>query len=210
MDLNCVYSSRRLKEIKHAIFAVMFMITMLGCTSTAQKEDNPLPNQDTKRFAAEYPLVGSDNLFVFRNAAETADILANGTGVVFIGFKECPWCQRYAVYLNDAAKESGLARIFYCDILEDRQNNTADYQRIVSILSGALQYDDEGRPRVFVPDVTVINNGKIVGRDYESSKDTLGYEKPEEYWTGERVSALKERLMDSMSQIHSSCNLCNY
>ncbi|MDR1868585.1 MAG: hypothetical protein LBQ82_01220 [Treponema sp.] len=35
---------------------------------------------DSERFAQEYPLVGNDNIFVYKNAGETADILARGRG----------------------------------------------------------------------------------------------------------------------------------
>ena len=166
---------------------------------------------DSERFALEYPLVGSDNIFVYRNAAETADILANGRGIVFIGFKECPWCQLYAVFLHDVALEMGIETIYYCDIREDRENNSESYQRIVSILPGYLQYDDEGRPRVYVPDVSIVSRGRIITRDYETSKDTLGYTTPEEYWNEERVHALKERLragIDILIQISRICLPC--
>lgn len=179
--------------------------------TTGTLENNNKPGEtDSERFASEYPLVGSDNVFVFRDASETADILANGTGVVFMGFKECPWCQYYAVYLNETAQKMDIRKIFYCDIKEDRQNNTKSYQRIVSILSSLLQYDDEGRRKVFVPDVTIIENGRIIGHDFETSKDTMGYQTPQDYWTTERVVALKERLRESLSQISKICNLCNY
>ena len=166
---------------------------------------------DSEKFALEYPLVGSANIFVFRNAAQTAEILEKGTGVVFLGFKECPWCQLYAVFLHDAAREMELKRIFYCDIREDRENSTESYQKIVSILSGLLQYDDEGRPRVFVPDVTIIDSGIIISRDYETSKDTLGYENAEDYWNDERVNALKNRLKEGIGQLspNKPCNSCN-
>jgi hypothetical protein len=33
---------------------------------------------DSERFALKYPLVGTDNIFVYKNADETADILARG------------------------------------------------------------------------------------------------------------------------------------
>ena len=166
--------------------------------------------KDSERFTLEYPLVGSDNIFVFRNAEQTAEILEKGTGVVFIGFKECPWCQLYVVFLHDTAREAGINRIFYCDIREDRLNNTIYYQRIVGILEGLLQYDDEGRPRVFVPDVTIVDNGKIIGRDFETSKETLGYRTAEEYWNEERVAALKNRLREGMDVISGRpCNPCD-
>jgi len=167
---------------------------------------------DSERFALEYPLVGGDNIFVYRNADETADILENGRGIVFIGFKECPWCQLYAVFLHDAALETGIDKIFYCDIREDRESNTESYRRIADILGGRLQYDDEGRPRVYVPDVSIVSRGRIIARDFETSKETLGYNTPQEYWNDERVTALKERLragIGILQQIISySCNAC--
>ena len=199
----------KIKHKKYYGFALPALVLCLAASCAGR----PVPqsiNTDSLRFASEYSLVGNDNIFTYRTAAETADILANGTGVVFIGFRECPWCQQYAVFLNDTAKASGMEKIFYCDILEDRQNNSAVYQKITGILDGKLQYDDEGRPRVYVPDVTVIDSGKIIGRDYETSKDTLGYEDPKDYWTDERIDALKKRLAESMSRINKICGACDY
>ena len=167
---------------------------------------------DSERFALEYPLVGKDNIFVYRNAGETADILAKGRGIVFIGFKECPWCQLYAVFLHDVALEMGMDIIYYCDISEDRQSNSEGYRKIVGILYGRLQYDDEGRPRVYVPDVSIVSRGRIISRDFETSKETLGYDTPQEYWNDERVDALKERLRSGIGILKQiigfSCNAC--
>ena len=212
---------RKNREITGLAVLAVFVIFFFACGNSrpavrsvnekgAQETGVPPGNIDAEKFASEYPLVGRDNVFVFRNARETVDILANGTGVVFMGFKECPWCQTYAVFLNDVARETGINRIFYCDIREDRQENTESYQKITGILSGLLQYDDEGRPRVYVPDVTIIDSGRIIGRDYETSKDTLGYEEPREYWTSERVNALKEKLRESMKGISRSCSSCDF
>jgi len=177
---------------------------------------------DSERFAMDYPLIGSNNLFVYRTAEQTAQILERGTGVVFIGFKECSWCQLYVVFLHDVALEMKMQRIFYCDIREDRLNNTESYQKIVRILFGEnsmgshstediplLQFDDEGQPRVYVPDVTIVNDGLIIARDFETSKDTLGYNTAEEYWNEDRVTALKNRLREGMGLVVSkSCNSC--
>ena len=177
-------------------------------TATSQSESFWV--SDSEKFALEYPLVDSNNLFVYRTAEQTAQILEKGTGVVFIGFKECIWCQLYAVFLHETALEMNINRIFYCDIRNDRLNNTESYKRISSILDGLLQYDDEGNPRVYVPDVTIVNNGKITGRDFETSKYTLGYETPEEYWNTDRVTALKDRFKENMAQLsNQSCNSCD-
>jgi hypothetical protein len=193
-------------KLHKLVFLLIASVMLLQCHAKGNQMS------DSARFAQEYPLVGADNIFVYKNADETADILANGRGVVFIGFKECPWCQLYAVFLHDVAREMEIDKIYYCDILEDRENNSESYRRIASILAGRLQYDDEGRPRVYVPDVSIVSRGRIIARDFETSKETLGYDTPQEYWNDERVNALKERLragMGILQQIISySCNAC--
>jgi hypothetical protein len=102
--------------------------------------------------------------------------------------------------------------IYYCDISEDRQSNSECYRKIVDILYGRLQYDDEGRPRVYVPDVSIVSRGRIIARDFETSKETLGYDTPQEYWNDERVTALKERLRAGIGILKQiigySCNAC--
>jgi len=201
--------SNNKKQVKYIIIGFLMISSILFLQCTNKKTDSDSWINDSQKFASEYPLVGSDNIFVFRTIEQTIEILERGTGVVFLGFKECPWCQLYAVFLQQAALEKKITRIFYCDIRQDRLENSESYRRILYILDGLLQYDDEGRPRVFVPDVTIINDGKIIGRDYETSKDTLHYETPEEYWSEERINALKNRLMESMEELNLSCVPCN-
>jgi hypothetical protein len=192
------------KIILFAIISCMF----IQCTGKDVRKEL----SDSERFALEYPLVGNDNIFVYRNASETADILANGRGIVFIGSKECSWCQLYAVFLHDVAREMEVEKIYYLDVSEDRKNNSENYRRIVDIFSGHLQFDDEGRPRVYVPDLSIVSRGRIITHDFETSKETLGYSTPQEYWNDERVDALKERLRTGMriliQIISRPCNTC--
>jgi hypothetical protein len=201
-------------KIHKIILFIIFSFVFLQCSGKGdQKVKHGSQISDSERFALEYPLVGKDNIFLYRNANETADLLEKGRGIVYIGFEECPWCQQYAVFLHDVAREMEIDQIFYCDIREDREKNTEAYERILEILAGRLQYDDEGRPRVYVPDVSIVSRGRIITHDFETSKETLGYETPQEYWNDERINALKERLRAGMNilkqLISQSCNSCN-
>ena len=169
---------------------------------------------DNVRFAKEYAdsQVGEDNVFVYKNIDEIINILKYGTGVVYLGFPECPWCQAYVKYLNETAKDANREKIYYFNILEDRKNNTEKYQEIVSILGDNLQRDDEGNLKVFVPNVSFVVNGKIIGNDYETSLDTKGFEKPSDYWTEEEVSELENTLSGYMKEVYKalySCTDCN-
>ncbi len=167
---------------------------------------------DAKNFSEEYTAVGSDNVFVYRNIDEIINILEHGTGVVYLGFPECQWCQAYVKYLNEVAKEVGIDKIYYCDIYKDRADNTDAYLKIVSILGDNLLFDNEGKPRIYVPDISYVVNGKIIGHDNESSLVTSEDGTPDEYWTNERVEKLKKRTYDYMDTVYGylkSCTDCN-
>lgn len=175
-----------------------------------KKDDNK--ETDAQKFKNEYSKVSDNNPFVYRNIDQIINILENGTGVVYLGFPECPWCQAYVKYLNETAKDANIEKIYYFNILEDRKNNTEKYQEIVSILGDNLQRDDEGNLKVFVPNVSFVVNGKIIGNDYETSLDTKGFEKPSDYWTEEEVNELENTLSGYMKEVYKalySCTDCN-
>ena len=84
-----------------------------------------------EKFSAEYHEVAKNNVFVYRNIDEIINILEKGTGIVYLGFPECKWCQRYTKYLNEVAMDMGISKIYYYNIREDRKLNTENYQKIV-------------------------------------------------------------------------------
>ena len=138
--------------------------------------------------------------------------MENGTGVVYLGFPECKWCQAYVKYLDEVSKEVGIEKIYYFNIFEDRKNNTKEYQKIVSILDSYLQYDNEGNKRVYVPNVSFHINGEVIGVDFETSLDTHDLKDPKDYWTEEEVKDLKKNLKELMNKVYekqSVCTECN-
>ena len=72
---------------------------------------------DREKLAKEYGWVDeknkkTDNVFVYRTPEEIIKILKNGTGIVYLGFPECPWCCAYVKYLNEVAKDEGIEKIY--------------------------------------------------------------------------------------------------
>ena len=183
------------------IIPILLTFILIGCT----KEET-----DAEKFAKEYTRVTENNYFLYRTGEEITKILEHGTGLVYLGFPECPWCQAYVPMLNEVADIEGLEKIYYYNILEDRKNNTETYQKIVSILNDYLQYDDEGNKRVYVPAVIAVSEGQLIGFDDETSYDTKGFDNPEDYWTKEEISDLKNKLTEMISQVvDNKCTDCN-
>lgn len=169
-------------------------------------KNNKTEITDAVKFSEEYTEIDKNNVFVYRSVDEIINILENGTGIVLLGFPECPWCQRYVKYLNEVAKDLGIDKIYYYNIREDRKNNTEDYQKIVAILKEYLQYDEEGNKRIYVPSVIALKKGEIVGFDDETAWDTKGFKTPDEYWTDDEVKDLKERLETMIA--NTGMNIC--
>lgn len=173
------------------------IVALIGVVIFLLVRDNETveSNNDTDavKFASEYDSVDEDNVFVYAEIDEIIDILENGTGIVYFGFPECPWCNQYVAYLDEVAKSEGIDTIYYYNIREDRSNNTDEYLQIVDFLSNYLSEDEDGNPRVYVPAVVFVNNGSIVAFDDETSQDVDDLT-PSEYWTDEEVADLKERL----------------
>lgn len=195
------------KKNVYIIFGIIAVLILIISLSFLFKKDKM---SDAERFAKEYDFT-VNNVFVYRNLDEINKILENGTGVVYLGFPECPWCKGYIPYLNEVAINEHLDKIYYFNILNDRKNNTSGYKKTVQLLNDYLKYDNEGNKRIYVPAVIAVNNGKIVGFDDETSFDTKGYETPEEYWKNEDLDGLKKRLSDMIkasfpSYCTSGCN----
>ena len=195
------------KKNVYIIFGIIAVLILIISLSFLFKKDKM---SDAERFAKEYDFT-VNNVFVYRSLDEINKILENGTGVVYLGFPECPWCKGYIPYLNEVAINGHLDKIYYFNILNDRKNNTSGYKKTVQLLNDYLKYDNEGNKRIYVPAVIAVNNGKIVGFDDESSLDTKGYETPEEYWKNEDLDGLKKRLSDMIkasfpSYCTSGCN----
>lgn len=177
--------------------------------NNANNDTNDKPEiTDASKFADEYTEISEDNVFVYASVDEIIDTLENGNGVVYLGFPECQWCQRYVVYLNDVAKENNVDKILYYNIREDRSSNSDNYLKIVDLLKDYLQDDEDGNPRIYVPAIIFMNDGKIVGFDDETSLDTKGCSNADEYWTKDEINDLKERLNEYIEKANV-CIDCN-
>lgn len=197
---------------KNIIIAILVFIIIcalgVGGWFLFKEDKEPIELTDAAKFAQEYSEIETDNVFVYRSIDEIIKIMENGTGIVYLGFPECPWCQSYVKYLNEVAKSEGVKEIYYFNILNDRTNNTKEYQRIVELLGDNLEFDEEGNHRVYVPNVSFHINGEIIGNDFETAYETKGFENPEDYWTKEEVQDLKYTLTSYAKRVVVALNTC--
>ena len=89
---------------------------------------------------------------------------------------------------------------YYLNIRDARASNNEVYQKLVKKLESYLDKDDSGKPRIFVPDVSIVKNGKIIGRYKEESTGDDDIT-PDKYWTSERIERTSSQLRGFMRQL---------
>lgn len=163
-------------------------------------------DEEKIKFAEEYKTT-KDNVFTYRTIEEINKILKNSTGLVFLGFPECPWCRGYVPIINEIAKKEGLEKVYYFNIYEDRKNNTEEYQEMVKLLKGFLRYDDEGNERIYAPSLIAVKNGKILEFDDTRYWDNKKYDSAEEFWQSADLKPMREKLVKMINEVNekSAC-----
>ncbi len=123
--------------------------------------------------------VNKDNPMIYADYDKVFEVL-NGTGVIFFGFKECPWCRTAIPVLLEAAKEIGIDKIYYLNNLDSRDVKKLENGQIITEKEGTAEYyklldklgteyteeytglDDASIRRLYFPTVLVVKDGKII------------------------------------------------
>lgn len=164
--------------------------------------------------------LSNKNLFKYISEEKAVKFLSEGTGVIYFGFPQCPWCRTLVPYLEEAGEKYGLDQIYYLNIREIRdsykvenkkavidQEGTASYYELLKALDEYLEdYNitdekgkkyDTGVKRLYAPTTVAVKDGKIVGFN-EGTVDSQEKFVP---LTDEEANELKEKLSNMFAQI---------
>lgn len=177
---------------KAKILGIVF-IAVIGALLIYKYCKPPATVKVNNNFNNEYNLVDENNVFVYKSIDDILITLDKGTGIIFLGFPECGWCQNYVKYLNDVAVSKNVDIIYYYNFKSIRESNTEKYKKLVSRLDDYLFLDDTGNYRLYAPTLVIVKEGKILSFDNETSLMTSPI-LPNEYWTEEKINSFKEKI----------------
>lgn len=156
---------------------------------------------DSAKFKKEYESlnekgieikISEDNPIVYADYDKLLEIIENGTGIIYLGFPECPWCRNALPVLFDVAKENKVETIYYMNILNERDSyivedeelvyatdeegnekkGTEGYFKLLDALEEHLSdyvilFEDEeyetGEKRIYAPSVIFVRDGEVLG-----------------------------------------------
>lgn len=183
-----------------ASLILLGMLAFFALDSQKETSGEGADMTSAQKFASEYKNVPEDNRFVYATSDQVLEMFEKGTGLVYFGFPECPWCQKLTPLIDKAAKQEKLDKVYYFNIREARQQNDDTYQEIVDYLKDHLNKDEDSNPRVTVPDVTALKEGKIVGR-FKQESSGENENTPDTFWTDERQERAVVQLGEMIQQM---------
>lgn len=177
------------KIILGITFIILLCVIVLVYVKVNNKDENIV--KDSIKFKEEYEKLNDtvkpkvslndDNPFVYADSKKVIETLKSGTGLIYFGFSNCPWCRNAVNVLQYVNTDE----ILYFDVKDKRDTyevidgvlkKTKDaedgYYEILELLDDILEdYEIEddsttykvGEKRIYVPLVVGVLNGKIVG-----------------------------------------------
>lgn len=161
--------------------------------------------------------IDEDNHMKYASFNEIVNILESGTGIIYFGFPECPWCRNAVPVLIDAANELGIDEINYFNALDMRDTRTLDdegnivvekestkeYQKLVELMYDELPVyeglNDDTIKRIYFPTVVFVKDGEIVGL-HVSTLDSQ--EDPYVKLSDDEYNELKQIYMDGINDAY--------
>lgn len=136
--------------------------------------------------------ISKNNPIKYSNSNEIIDVINNGTGIIYLGFPECPWCRTAVPVLLDVVKDNKIDKIYYLNIKDERDSyviedgkltlalnddgeeikGTEGYFKLLDALKDNLSdyiisYEDKtyevGEKRIYAPSVIFVKDGKVLG-----------------------------------------------
>lgn len=167
--------------------------------------------------------IDENNLMKYSNFDEIMDVLNDGTGIIYFGFPECPWCRNAVPVLIDAAKKNEIGQIYYFNASEIRDVKELKDGKIVTTKEGTKEYyklleklndvlgpydglDDENIKRLYFPTMVFVMGGKVVATHIgtvDSQKDP--YKKLTENEEKELLKIYEEAIEKIYGVCDESC-----
>lgn len=223
----------------------MFFVGILAFQDKDRKEEKEvIKPSETLIFKEEYEklnnkendsgktyknlVIAEDSKIDILTEDETVKFLEEGTGILYLGFPECPWCRSMLPVLLTTLKNEDNKKLYYFNIfnsrdsfkidekgkLEKDKDGTENYYKMLEIMDEVLEpyyvKNEKGKKintkekRILAPTIVGINKGKIVGIHVSTVNSHLD---PYEELDEKQQKELTDIYNDLIKKVYSS-NTC--
>lgn len=167
--------------------------------------------------------ISSDNPVEILTEEETVALLENGTGLIYMGFPECPWCRSMLPVLLQTLDNMNIDKLYYLNISDIRdtltlndknkvevtEEGTASYYKMLELMDEVLEpyyltnakgkQVDTKEKRIYAPTVVAVKSGEIVGIHVSTVESQID---PYESLTTEQEEELSNIFVELINKVY--------
>lgn len=230
------------KKMLVSILLLLFVFMIfIGLIAFRDKKEENVVNSDAISFKNEYEAlnnvvrdkdgktikeisISTNNPVDIVTEEEAVSLLESGTGILYFGFPDCPWCRSMLPVLLSTLDNMNIDRLSYLNVknirdtlalgeknkVEVKEEGTKGYYKILELMDGVLEpyylTSEDGKKidtkekRLYAPTIVAVKEGKIVDihvgtvESQASGYDDLSKEQQEE---------LQNRFMELVRKVYS-------
>lgn len=184
-----------LMTIVPILLAITAILGYLKAVNTNEKTDAIKFKEEYETLNGEKYVelkINSNNPIKYASYDKLLEVIENGTGIIYLGFPECPWCRSALPVLLDAAKDTEVEVIYYMNIKNSRDSYVIQdgeltyaldengkeikgekgYFKLLKALEKHLsdykisfeeKLYDVGEKRLYAPSVIFVRDGEVLG-----------------------------------------------
>ena len=179
--------------MKKLIVLCLAILVLVGGCSIKKASDVT----DAEKFSVEYE-VSKENPFIYAKIDDILQIFDNGTGIVFFGNPDSDWSKESAKIFEDALEYKNVSeKVYYFNPVKIRDDNTEEYQKLISEISDCLETNAEENPYLYIPDIYFVHKGDIISHNNDLAS-MEGY--VDEVMTAKRRNEIKDKYIELLSK----------
>lgn len=227
------------RRILLGIIALLVLFAVCIGIFIYMDRDNPsIENKEAIQFKEEYEAlnnvekygkvykeltIAKDNQVDILTEEETIKLLESGTGILYLGFPECPWCRSMLPVLLQTMNNMNIDKLYYLNILDLRstfelneknkavvtREGSEDYYKMLELMDDYLDdyylTTESGKKvntkekRIYAPTIVAIKDGKIKGIHVSTVDSQTD---PYESLTKEQEEELSNIFIDLINEVY--------
>lgn len=169
------------------LLSASLILIASGCSNSQKNEDttakkNVCDIECDNADMSEYETMDDNHVFKEITFAQSNELLQKEefTGIIYYGFPTCPWCVEAVPVMNEVAEDYDLSIYYVNKRSQESIDHPEEEEKTIEILDAAygLDVDEETKkPRLYVPEVVVVKEGKVVGHNMGTVKGHNAHER---------------------------------
>jgi len=185
--------------IRKTIYGILFLAMIVAFVYLSEKYAD---NKDDHVITINdyYQNINNSKYEIIRGS-KLISLLQEGKSIIFIGSSTSEAAIKYIEELDPIIRKTGVDKIYYYDINNDKAQKNSNYYEIRELLKGSLITTDGSENNLLAPSLYIVDNGKVKYYNIETVaiKNT---DKIEDYWTQEKESAFISEVTTAINKYY--------